>query len=132
MDHQAAGGPDTKRVSERKRMANRTNAKKSTGPKTRAGKDKSRMNAVKYGLTAEHLLIRGGELNENPEAFAQLTTGLREALRPVGMLEDILVETLAGCLWKEQREHQYEAGAIQRELEARRAQETQQSHGLFQ
>jgi len=132
MDHQAAGRPETKHVSERKRRANRRNAQKSTGPNTRAGKNESRMNAVKSGLTAEHLVIRGGELNEDPEVFAQLTTGLREARRPVGMLEDILVETLAGCVWKDQRVHRYEAGAIQRELEARRAQETQQRHGLFQ
>ena len=38
-------------------QANRANAKKSTGPKTEAGKARSRRNAWKHGLTAETLII---------------------------------------------------------------------------
>ena len=36
--------------------ANRRNALKSTGPKTEAGKQTSRCNAVRHGLTAETVI----------------------------------------------------------------------------
>lgn len=37
-------------ISERKRQANRANAKRSTGPRTQAGKVVSRRNALKHGI----------------------------------------------------------------------------------
>ncbi len=40
-------------VSEARREANRRNALRSTGPKTEAGKDRSRRNALTHGLSAE-------------------------------------------------------------------------------
>ena len=43
-------------TSYRKIEANRRNALKSTGPKTEAGKQVSRRNAVRHGLTAETVL----------------------------------------------------------------------------
>lgn len=39
-------------TSEPAKLANRRNAQASTGPRTRAGKDRSRQNARKHGLTA--------------------------------------------------------------------------------
>jgi hypothetical protein len=39
-------------ISERKLQANRANAKRSTGPKTEAGKAASRRNALKHGITS--------------------------------------------------------------------------------
>jgi len=44
---------DAKRpISERKLQANRANAKRSTGPKTKAGKAASRRNALKHGIAS--------------------------------------------------------------------------------
>jgi hypothetical protein len=40
-------------ASRRQITANRRNARKSTGPRTSAGKLRSRRNALKHGLTAE-------------------------------------------------------------------------------
>lgn len=40
-------------TSEKKRQANRANARRGTGPRTRAGKRRSRQNALKHGLTAK-------------------------------------------------------------------------------
>ncbi len=45
---------------------NRRNSRRSTGPKTRTGKAASKMNAVKHGLLAEQVVVRG----ENPVEFA--------------------------------------------------------------
>ncbi len=40
-------------ASEKQNAANRVNSDKSTGPQTEEGKNKSRFNAVKHGLTAK-------------------------------------------------------------------------------
>jgi hypothetical protein len=50
--------------------ANRRNAIKSTGPKTEAGKEQSRRNAVRHGLTAESVV----NVLEDPEAYKALAT----------------------------------------------------------
>jgi hypothetical protein len=39
--------------------ANRTNAKRSTGPCTQTGKARSKMNALKHGLAAKSVVIEG-------------------------------------------------------------------------
>ena len=49
-------------VSEAKIAANRANAQKSTGPKTEAGKRRSRVNALKHGLCATVLVPESLEL----------------------------------------------------------------------
>ena len=44
-------------ISAAKLEANRRNALKSTGPRTQAGKDRSKMNAVTHGCRAETLVL---------------------------------------------------------------------------
>lgn len=49
---------ETKRpISERKLQANRANAKRSTGPRTEAGKAVSRRNALKHGILSHSLAL---------------------------------------------------------------------------
>ena len=119
-------------VSERKRTANRTNAQKSTGPKTQAGKEKSKMNAVKHGILCDQLIIMGGEGQEDLTAFEELRAGLRAHYQPVGPLEDILVQMMTGYLWKGRRAQRYEGGAIQRQIEHQQDLETARREGRFQ
>ena len=135
MDPEKDPRPDTsprRPVSERKRTANRMNAQKSTGPRTRAGKEKSRMNAVKHGILCDQLLIMRGEGQEDLTAFEQLLAGLRAHYKPVGTLEDILVEKIAEYFWRARRAQRHESGAIQREIEYRRDEETSAREGRFQ
>jgi hypothetical protein len=67
-----------KTVSERKINANRINASKSTGPKTAEGKEQSRRNALKHGLTATVIEIP----DENPLLFAARLDAWDDDLNP--------------------------------------------------
>jgi hypothetical protein len=58
-------------TSERKRAANRRNAKRSTGPRSAAGKANSRNNALRHGLARKHTRLMGqiGEIDQLALAF---------------------------------------------------------------
>ena len=55
-------------TSARRLQANHNNAKKSTGPRTEAGKRRSAMNAIKHGMTARIAMLPG----EDPAEFEEL------------------------------------------------------------
>jgi hypothetical protein len=55
-------------TSDKQLKANRHNSTKSTGPRSQAGKARSRLNSRRHGLTAKTLIIVG----ENAEDFDQL------------------------------------------------------------
>jgi hypothetical protein len=57
-----------KNISDKKIQANRQNAKKSTGPKSLAGKKRSSLNSIKHGLTCEKNVCIG----ENKKEFEEL------------------------------------------------------------
>ena len=65
----------TRMTSERKRIANRNNAAKSTGPKSLAGKRRSRNNALRHGFAA----ASGGGL-ENAEEIRILSESLSQSV----------------------------------------------------
>ena len=79
--------------------ANRDNAKKSTGPRTIAGKSVSSRNATKHGLFSKHFFAGA----EEQEKFEEAWEDLRENLRPVGPIEEGLVERLAICMLRQRR-----------------------------
>ena len=79
--------------------ANRRNALKSTGPTTREGKERSRCNALRHGLTAE-TVIAGLEDAENYQAFEVVITRDYDAETAV---ERELVLRLASVLWRLRR-----------------------------
>jgi NADH-quinone oxidoreductase subunit B len=76
--------------------ANRRNAKKSTGPKTEAGKDRVRFNALVHGLRAESTIFHG----EDRTKFDQLLEQLTAAWMPQDDMEKTLVERIAVNQWK--------------------------------
>ena len=91
--------------------ANRSNAKKSTGPKTVAGKAVIAANAVKHGLTAKSLLLE----SESPDEFHALIEALMTELKPSGRLESTLVEQIAYGIWRQRRLWRAEKGVIELE-----------------
>lgn len=86
-------------TSEMQVVANRENAKKSTGPKTLEGQTTSCQNAMKHGLLTRDLLIRD-EKQEDLEQFRQM---VYEALCPQGAVEELLVEKIINTTWRIRR-----------------------------
>jgi hypothetical protein len=86
--------------------ANRRNSLKSTGPKTKTGKQTSRGNAVRHGLTAE-TVIGALEDAEDYKAFEAAITVDYDAQSAV---ERELVLRLAGLLWRLRRATIIETG----------------------
>jgi hypothetical protein len=87
-------------------IANRKNALKSTGPKTKSGKAASSRNAVKHGVLAATPVLPG---IENREDWEKHRDGLLESLAPVGYLEEMLTIRLAVLAWRLSRVVRYEA-----------------------
>jgi hypothetical protein len=108
MDQVENGDP----ISLKRVEANRRNAQLSTGPRTEEGKARSRYNALKHGVLASALLITEGAAAEYSGVFQELLDGLRQDLAPVGMLEEILVEKIAVCCWRQRRALQCEAAIV--------------------
>ena len=79
--------------------ANRRNALKSTGPSTPKGKERSRCNALRHGLTAE-TVIATIENAEDYQAFEAAVTADYDAESAV---ERELVLRLASVLWRVRR-----------------------------
>jgi hypothetical protein len=82
-------------ISAKKRAANQRNAQGSTGPSSVAGKAASRMNALKSGLYAKSLVIRG----ESQEEFEELARQFNEQYHPVTPQARVLVDILIRNTW---------------------------------
>ena len=79
--------------------ANRENAKRSTGPRTPAGKAKSSRNALRHGFFSECLLLP----EEDPQELGDLREAFFLDLCPQGPLEELLVETIVAASWRLRR-----------------------------
>ena len=104
--------------------ANRRNALKSTGPKTEAGKQASRCNALRHGLTAE-TVIGALEDAEDYEAFEAAITADYDAQSAV---ERELVLRLASILWRLRRATTMETGLF--EIQAQHLRDYQKNRKL--
>jgi hypothetical protein len=93
--------------------ANRRNALKSTGPRTEAGKQASRCNAVRHGLAAE-TVIGALEDAEDYKAFEAAITADYDAQSAV---ERELVLRLASLLWRLRRATMMETGLFDSQAE---------------
>jgi hypothetical protein len=105
--------------------ANRRNALNSTGPKTEIGKQVSRCNAVRHGLTAE-TVISALEDAEDYKAFEAAVTADYDAQSAV---ERELVLRLASILWRLRRATTMETGLF--EIQAGLLRDRQQKRQLL-
>jgi hypothetical protein len=91
----------------------RRNALKSTGPKTEAGKQVSRCNAVRHGLTAETVI---GAL-EDAEDYRAFEAALIADYDAQSAVERELVLRLASLLWRLRRATAMETGLFEIQAE---------------
>jgi hypothetical protein len=89
--------------------ANRRNARKSTGPVTEEGKQSSRCNAVRHGLTAETVI---GAL-EDAEDYQTFEAAVVADYDAQSAVERELVLRLANLLWRLRRATTMETGLFE-------------------
>ena len=101
-----------KTMSPKQIEANRRNAQKSTGPKTPNGQAVSKMNALKHGILSKEAVVHGRCIRESDREFTALHQRLWEDLKPVGVLEEILVDQIVTAHWRLRRALKAESGEI--------------------
>jgi hypothetical protein len=102
----ASGPAKVERVAE-------PSSRKSTGPRTPQGKQRSKYNALKHGLLSKAVLLEG----ESPVEYLSLLNGLRDDFQPQGKLESVLVENLAALLWRTRRLFHAENAEVSEKME---------------
>jgi hypothetical protein len=80
-------------------VANRRNAKRSTGPRTPKGKAASSGNALKSGIYAKAIIIQG----EDPAEFQALQKGYYRDYQPATTDERILLDDVVQLAWRKKR-----------------------------
>jgi hypothetical protein len=93
--------------------ANRRNARKSTGPITEEGKQRSRCNAIRHGLTAETVI---GAL-EDAEDYKAFEAAIIADYDAQSAVERELVLRLASLLWRLRRATTMETGLFKIQAE---------------
>jgi hypothetical protein len=89
-----------KTVSPAVQQKNQNNSKKSTGPTSPQGKNRSRFNAAKHGLTARRLMITNdGKPVEN--GLAEIVEALRAHYGADDVVSEILIDNIALDYWRQ-------------------------------
>src|SRR5262249_27618961 len=86
--------------------ANRRNARLSTGPVTEEGKERSRQNALRHGLTAETVI----DALEDADDYAAFEMAVTADYNAQSVVERELVLRLASLLWRLRRATAIESG----------------------
>ena len=98
----------TTTVSPARLAANRANAQRSTGPRTEAGKARSRANAVKHGLTGAGVALPGEDAERIEAEFLQV----QEELAPTTLLGMKLARRLALLTVRQERAVRFGAARL--------------------
>jgi hypothetical protein len=83
-------------ISEKQIAANRRNARRSTGPKTEEGKNRSKLNAVRHNLTGQVTAMT----EPDRAAYNQHLQSMLADLDPQGAMELQLAMQLASATWR--------------------------------
>jgi hypothetical protein len=102
-------------LSKKKLAACRRNAKKSTGPRTAAGKKRAARNAVTHGLTSREFPLLPFE---NQYEYTELLEAMERDLAPAGVLQREVVNQITQICWKLRRIPAIEAELLKYEFSA--------------
>lgn len=100
--------PSTGHQSPEQRAANRANAKKSTGPRTVAGKQRSSLNALRHGLTGQTVVLPADDL----VAYERHCKGFFNQYQPKNPTEVQLTQTVADLSWRLNRSNALETNML--------------------
>jgi hypothetical protein len=114
MKHKGSG---KKIVSLKQMSANRANAQQSTGPKSRAGKDRVRFNALKHGLLRRAMGRAVGDGHKRRRVIARLVRQLRREYQPVGFHEERQVELIAVLYFQHGEVFRFANGTVRDQVE---------------
>src|SRR5258708_30381595 len=87
----ANGAPSNNRAE-----TNRENAKKSTGPRTEAGKQRCSLNALRHGLTGQTVVLPTDDLS----AYQRHCKEFLDQYLPKNKMEVQLTQTIADLTWR--------------------------------
>ncbi len=96
-------------VSPARLAANRLNARRSTGPRTPGGKQRSARNALRHGLYARVALLPA--LSETAADWDAFRAAVVESLSPAGAAEAAVTGRVAFLLWRQRRAAAYAPAA---------------------
>ncbi len=91
--------PRKKTMSEAALAANRANAKKCTGPKTREGKFKASLNALKHGAYSHNFILK----TEDAGTFENFSKSFIDEFQPETPSELELLKQLISVAWRRNR-----------------------------
>ena len=78
---------------------NRANAQRSTGPRTIEGKQRSSLNALRFGFTSQVVVLPGEDLT----AYRTLVRRYHHEYKPKGVVEEELVQAIVDTAWRLRR-----------------------------
>jgi len=87
---------------------NKANAQHSTGPKTKVGKQRSSLNALRHGLTSKIVVMP----TEDRQAYQRHLKSFTDEYLPKGATESHLVQSLADVSWRLNRVAAIEANVL--------------------
>ncbi len=94
-DLKMAGGSEPIAI-ERSQLRSSPVTRRATGPRTPAGKERSKRNALKHGIFSNVVLLEAEQRAE----FGALLRGLRKDFQPKRTVEQLLVDKLACLYWR--------------------------------
>src|SRR5579864_2684814 len=87
------------RATSNRAAANRANAQKSTGPRAEAGKQRSKLNALRHGLTGQTVVLP----TEDHSAYQRHSQSFLDEYQPKGATETQLVQSMIDASWRMNR-----------------------------
>ena len=97
--HDRAAGPETTNRAINRAAVNKANAQHSTGPRTEAGKQRSKMNAFRHGLTGQTVVLP----TEDHSAYERHSQSFLDQYHPKDATETQLVQSLIDTSWRMNR-----------------------------